>query len=84
MDANEIESLEEFACLMRLIFHNAIKFNVDPAHVVHQQAWTLLTLFNNKIHDVEWMMVKKKPTKKELKELKKKQQEEHNSALILP
>ena len=77
MDADEIESPEEFARLMRLIFENAIKFNIDPGHIVHQAAKNLFTLFNNKFSDVERMMDTKKPTKKELKELKKKQQEEH-------
>mmetsp|Transcript_7110 Transcript_7110/g.13449 ORF Transcript_7110/g.13449 Transcript_7110/m.13449 type:complete len:1377 (+) Transcript_7110:406-4536(+) len=76
MDANEIESPEEFARLMRLIFDNAIKFNVDPGHIVHQAARNLLTLFNSKFRDIDRSFEKKKPTKKELKEQKKKQQEE--------
>jgi hypothetical protein len=76
MDANEVQSPEEFARLMRLIFENAIKFNVDPGHVVHQSALNLLTLFNNKFRDIDRVLDKKKPTKKELKEQKKKQQEE--------
>jgi hypothetical protein len=76
MDADEIESPEEFARLMRLIFDNAIKFNVDPGHIVHQAARNLLTLFNTKFRDIDRSLEKKKPTKKELKEQKRKQQEE--------
>lgn len=76
MDANEIDSPEEFARLMRLIFDNAIKFNVDPGHIVHQAARNLLSLFNTKFRDIDRSLEKKKPTKKELKEQKKKQQEE--------
>ena len=75
MDADEIDSPEEFARLMRLIFENAIKFNIDPGHIVHQSAKNLFTVFNNKFNDVERLMDKKKPTKKELKEMKKKEQE---------
>ncbi len=76
MDANEIQSPEEFARLTRLVFENAIKFNIDPTHVVHQAARNLLTIFNNRFRDVERLLDKKKPTKKELKEMKKKEQEE--------
>jgi hypothetical protein len=77
MDADEIESPEQFARLMRLIFDNAIKFNVDPTHIVHQSARNLLSLFDTKFREVERLMEKKKkPTKKEMKEMKKKQQEE--------
>ena len=76
MDANEVDSPEEFARLVKLIFENAIKFNIDPGHIVHQAAKNLLILFNTKFNDVERLMEKKKPTKKELKELKKKEQEE--------
>ena len=77
MDAHEVESPEQFARLVRLIFDNAIKFNVDPTHVVHQAARKLLLMFNTKFRDVERLMEKKKkPTKKEQKELKKRQQEE--------
>jgi len=77
MDHNEIETPEEFSRLVRLVFQNAIKFNEDQTHVVHQTARNLLTLFNNRFKDVERMIEKKKPTKKELKEIKKKEQEEH-------
>jgi len=76
MDANEIQSPEEFARLTRLVFENAIKFNDHPTHVVHQAARNLLTIFNNRFRDVERLLEKKKPTKKELKEKKKKEQEE--------
>ena len=77
MDANEVETPEQFARLVRLIFENAIKFNVESSHIVHQGARNLLTIFNNKFRDVERLMEKKKkPTKKELKEQKKRQQDE--------
>jgi len=46
MELNEMESPEEFARLCRLVFENAMKFNVDPAHSVHQAARNLLIQFN--------------------------------------
>ena len=76
MDANEVESPEEFSRLVRLVFENAVKFNIDPTHVVHQSARSLLTLFTNKFREVERIIDTKKPTKKEQKEQKKKQQED--------
>mmetsp|Transcript_6747 Transcript_6747/g.8542 ORF Transcript_6747/g.8542 Transcript_6747/m.8542 type:complete len:1363 (+) Transcript_6747:234-4322(+) len=76
MNADGIESPEEFARLIRLVFKNAIKFNSDPLNLVHQTARNLLTLFNQKFRDVERMMEKRKPTKAELKEMKRKQQKE--------
>ncbi|GFH45184.1 hypothetical protein CTEN210_01658 [Chaetoceros tenuissimus] len=76
MNANEIETPEEFARLVRLTFQNAMKFNVDPGHIVHQAAKNFLSIFNGKFRDVERMKEKKKHTKKELKEMKKKEQEE--------
>ena len=48
MEANEVKSPEEFARLCRLIFENAVMFNVDPTHSVHQAARNLLILFNQK------------------------------------
>jgi len=53
MEANEVKSPEEFARLCRLIFENAVMFNVDPTHSVHQAARNLLILFNQKYRDVE-------------------------------
>ncbi|KAL7570429.1 hypothetical protein ACA910_017261 [Epithemia clementina (nom. ined.)] len=53
MEANEIDSPEEFARLMRLIFENAINFNVDPAHSVHRAARSMLTVFNQKFRDID-------------------------------
>lgn len=77
MDAQEIDTPEQFARLVRLVFDNAIKFNVDPTHIVHQAAKNLLSMFNAKFREIERLMEKKKkPTKKEQKELKKRQLEE--------
>lgn len=56
MEAGSIEDPEEFARLVRLVFENAMTFNIDPAHSVHQAARTLLVLFNQKFRDVERMM----------------------------
>lgn len=53
MEANEVKSPEEFARLCRLIFENAVMFNVDPTHSVHQAARNLLILFNQKYRDIE-------------------------------
>mmetsp|Transcript_23713 Transcript_23713/g.35875 ORF Transcript_23713/g.35875 Transcript_23713/m.35875 type:complete len:1380 (+) Transcript_23713:62-4201(+) len=55
IDANEIESPEEFGRLVRLVFDNAMTFNVDATHVVHQSARQLLILFNQKFRDIERM-----------------------------
>merc|ERR1712176_457407 len=53
MEANKVKSPEEFARLCRLIFENAVMFNVDPTHSVHQAARNLLILFNQKYRDIE-------------------------------
>jgi len=53
MDANEILTPEEFGRLVRLVFENAMTFNVEPTHVVHQAGRNLLILFNQKFRDVE-------------------------------
>jgi bromodomain-containing factor 1 len=53
LEANEIDTPEEFARLTRLVFENAMTFNIDPAHSVHQAARDLLVLFNQKFRDVE-------------------------------
>jgi len=80
MDANEIESPEEFACLVRLVFENAVKFNSEPTNPVHLTARSFLALFNQKFRDIEReteiMKREKKLTKEEMKELKRKQKEE--------
>lgn len=55
MDSNEIESPEEFGRFVRLVFDNAMTFNVDATHVVHQSARQLLILFNQKFRDIERM-----------------------------
>ena len=53
MEANQIPTPEEFARLVRLVFENAMRFNLDPAHSVHQAARSLLTMFNQKFRDVD-------------------------------
>jgi Bromodomain extra-terminal - transcription regulation/Bromodomain len=55
MDGDEIESSEEFGRLVRLVFENAMTFNVEPTHIVHQSARQLLILFNQKFRDIERM-----------------------------
>ena len=53
MDSNQIDSPEEFARLARLVFENAMTFNVDPTHSVHLAARSLLVSFNQKYRDME-------------------------------
>ncbi|KAL3930095.1 MAG: hypothetical protein SGBAC_011915 [Bacillariaceae sp.] len=53
MDAGGVSSPEEFGRLARLVFENAMMFNVDPTHSVHQAARNLLILFNQKFRDIE-------------------------------
>ncbi len=80
MEANEIESPDDFARLVRLVFENAVKFNTNPMNYVHQNARDLLAVFNKKFRDVERLVErhveKKKPTKAELKEIKRKHDKE--------
>jgi hypothetical protein len=56
MEAEEVTAPEEFGRLCRLVFENAMTFNVDPTHSVHQAARNLLILFNQKYRDVERMI----------------------------
>jgi hypothetical protein len=56
MEIGAIETPEEFARLVRLVFENAMTFNVDPGHSVHQAARNLLVIFNQKFRDVERMV----------------------------
>jgi hypothetical protein len=42
--------------LTRLVFENAMTFNVDPAHSVHQAGRSLLIQFNQKYRDVDRML----------------------------
>mmetsp|Transcript_102719 Transcript_102719/g.153977 ORF Transcript_102719/g.153977 Transcript_102719/m.153977 type:complete len:1323 (+) Transcript_102719:42-4010(+) len=56
MEAEEVTSPEEFARLVRLVFENAMTFNVDPTHSVHQAGRNLLILFNQKYRDIERMV----------------------------
>lgn len=53
LDADEIETPEEFGRLVRLVFENAMTFNVEPTHIVHQSARQLLIMFNQKFRDIE-------------------------------
>lgn len=53
IDSGEVTTPEEFGRLARLVFENAMTFNVDPTHSVHQAARNLLILFNQKYRDVE-------------------------------
>jgi hypothetical protein len=55
LDSDEIETPEEFGRLVRLVFENAMTFNVEPTHIVHQSARQLLILFNQKFRDIERM-----------------------------
>jgi bromodomain-containing factor 1 len=56
MEAGEVSNPEEFARLVRLVFENAMTFNIDPAHSVHQAARNLLVMFNQKYRDVDRMV----------------------------
>ena len=56
MNAGSVETPEEFSRLVRLVFENAMTFNVDPGHSVHQAARNLLVIFNQKFRDVERMV----------------------------
>ncbi len=76
MEANEVESPEEFARLVRLVFENAVTFNSSSLNHVNQTARELLYIFNQKFRDVERLLDTHKPSKTEMKEIKKKQKEE--------
>ena len=56
LEANQINTPEEFARLVRLTFENAITFNVDPHHSVHLSARWLLVEFNKKFRDIERLL----------------------------
>ena len=91
MDKGEITSPEEFGRLVRLIFENAMTFNVDPSHAVHQAARNLLILFNQKFRDLERVVDNirrnykpseaelKRNQKEEAKRLKRKAKEERKN-----
>jgi hypothetical protein len=64
MEAQEILSPEEFARLTRLVFENAMTFNVDPTHSVHQAARNLITIFNQKFRDAERLIQTLRKTQK--------------------
>lgn len=91
LDKGEITTPEEFGRLVRLVFENAVKFNVDPGHAVHQAARNLLILFNQKFRDLERTVDQIRRTykpskeeqrqkeKEEAKKLKRKAKEEKRS-----
>ena len=64
MEAKEVETPEEFARLARLVFQNAVTFNVEPTHSVHQAARNLLILFNQKFRDIERMVLNLRRTER--------------------
>lgn len=77
MTAGQLEDHEEFAHLIRLVFENAMRFNVDPSHPVYVRARDLLVLFNRKFSDVERIASSSNEKRRLSKsELKTKQREE--------
>jgi hypothetical protein len=75
--AGDIATPEEFAKLVRLVFENAMRFNVDPTHSVHISALNLLVTFNRKFGDVERLAsAGSAPRRLSKAELKVKQREE--------
>ena len=48
LNVNTIDSVHEFARLVRLTFQNAIKYNSRPENPVHQAARTMLGIFNSR------------------------------------
>lgn len=56
MESESLKNPEEFARLCRLVFENAMTFNIDPVHSVHQAGRSLLVLFNQKFRDVERLL----------------------------
>ena len=91
MDKGEISSPEEFGRLVRLVFENAMTFNIDPGHAVHQAGRNLLILFNQKFRDIERAVDNirrnykpseaelKRKEKEEAKRLKRKAKEERKN-----
>jgi hypothetical protein len=77
MDKGEIKTPEEFGRLVRLVFENAMTFNVDPGHAVHQAGRNLLILFNQKFRDLERVVdnIRRtyKPSEAELKRIQKEE-----------
>ena len=82
MEKNEITTPEEFARLSRLIFENAMTFNVDPTHSVHQAARNLKAVFDQKFKDVERMMstLRRSEEQEEKSKGKKRKRDEPKSA----
>ena len=56
INSKEITSSFEFSRLVRLVFENAMKFNVSTDHEVHKIAQTLLTFFNKEFETVERLL----------------------------
>merc|ERR1712127_486002 len=87
LQANAIESHTEFAKLVRLVFNNAMTFNVDVTHRVHQNAKDMLALFNQKFREVEKegekleeLLRKEKRGGKSSREAKKREKEASKEA----
>ena len=88
LSSGQIETHQQFGSLVRLVFHNAMTFNVDVTHRVHQNARDMLAFFNQKFKEVEQQGEKleeflrndkkssKKRDKEASKEARKKQKEE--------
>lgn len=53
LHANEVDNHHDFAKLMRLVFENAITFNVGDDDPIGQSAKELLYLFNSKFKEIE-------------------------------
>jgi bromodomain-containing factor 1 len=83
LDAKEISSPEEFGKLVRLVFENAMAFNIEPTHPVHAAARSLLINFNQKFRDIERTMegIRRfnKPSEAEAARIKKEREEETKS-----
>lgn len=85
METSNVTDPEEFARLVRLVFQNAMTFNVDPTHSVHQAGRSLLVMFNQKFREVERIMAKiadeEKGGKKSKEERKRKREGEAPKSL---
>ena len=51
--AKKIESYTEFGRLVRLVFTNAMTFNEEKTHRVHETARDMLAFFNHKFEEIE-------------------------------
>ena len=81
METNEVSTPEEFGRLARLVFENAMTFNVDPTHSVHQAARNLLIVFNQKYRDVERLLGTLRRSEKSTDERKKGSEKKRKKAV---